>query len=270
MKGKIKILCIIIAVSLVSFGGFKAFVVVRENIEERKQEKEREIKEERESKERERKAEIRRKEKEECLKKTPWQTMEGITLCDTIYEARDKMPSRGTMNYHDDGSRSIYCVDCSGKKTYYIKADYNKKVYSVDIDKTYYDKPDYLSILEKLKDVNSSIDMGQVKSSEWHDSWCNGSRSPLLGVCEGSTEHHNAKEWCFGDCKYAKQFSSGEWYDTECREYGKCFVYEYRYSTYDGRYTLSVRLYNNQRSQDQITHSHEYHEKEKRRKTSQF
>ena len=173
---KIKISFLIIAVILFSFIGYKVFTAISSKLEEN------------------RKIEARKIEKAECLKKMPWQMLNGLTSCDNIFE----------IGGYEDAERGRYIEGSYSLRNYDgydIDANKYGKIISIYPIKNNKDNPEKLS--KKLISVNGSGgSMTGKYYINYHDNgihhtgsqktWCWGENCHIENVNNSSAKGTNA------------------------------------------------------------------------------
>ena len=185
---KVKIVILVAAIGLASFVWYKAFVYGKKVVEKRK-----------------------------CLNETPWQTLEGITLCDSLLEAGYKTGSYfNTERYWVYGSGKVDVIRLNTSDKRYIIAgnEDGSSLYKVSVSKTYEGGiiPNHEHILKEVIKINNKPNKSKV------------------GRYRG--------QWCWGDC-----YITHEW--IRCKEEGSCFKLTYQGSV-DGDYNnMQIEMENN-------------------------
>lgn len=216
-----KVIFTVLAISLVSFGGFKAFVHGK-----------------------------RIYEKKQCLKRMPWQTLEGITLCDTIWEAQKKVG--GVIEYRSqwyDYSVDIVDINSDNKKYITTLGNSNGKIYAIMAEKRYVDNsPNYKTILQRLITKNGEPNISTNRKFFKDDIF--------------------EYRWCWGGCEREENKDSWTGYSIHCIENSQCLIFKFL-STLE-KYTITIEAVNDLLNNELKEYRKQKWEIEKQQKANEF
>ena len=238
MKKKVKLVIILLGIIFCTFIGYKGYVTVSKKIQDNN------------------KIKIRKQEKEECLKKTPWQTLEGITLCDTIWEARKKMGNSGAIKKNFSNDYKYYDLSVDNID---IRADRNG--YLIYYIKTIrYDvEPDYKKFFKKFVNINGKSFKILSYSIDYYKN-CHVSNDL------NKYKYRRERTICYGDCiVYSNECHKSFYHNNEIKA-----QFRYTYEGSSNTHYLTLQMRNAEVAQENQDYIKRNNQRQKELKAKEF